>query len=199
MATAIPQPLNFVMPDGTTRRWDPANEPKPSWIGNDSRDHFLYNCYSHPLGKFFQDVIKGRIVSMIRWVHDSGIPRYDKEAFVFDDPRLQLLNQIITDAIEEQIQDSDKDRKQKILSDCRDISLFMLKEDIFYRPRILQAIISASRKVIENEAILMSLTDTEARNLAQFGCLDGKTHPEDFSDLPMEERMKLPKHWTGLP
>jgi hypothetical protein len=45
----------------------------------------------------------------------------------------------------------------------------------------------------------MSLTDTEARNLAQFGCLDGKTHPEDFSDLPMEERMKLPKHWTGLP
>jgi hypothetical protein len=194
-----PQIFSVRMPDGTMRKWDAANEPKPDCVGNGSRNGFLYNCYTHPLGHFFQETIKNGIVAVIKRIHNKEIPRYDKQAYVYDDPRLQLLDKIITDAIEAQIQDTDKDRKRKILAACKDICLFMLKEDIFYRPRILQAIVDASKKIIENEDLLTSVTEYEAYNLARFGNLDGVVHEGDFSDLPMEERAKLPKNWTGLP
>lgn len=195
----VPQIFNVRMPDGTFRRWDAANEPKPDCVGNGSRNGFLYNCYTHPLGRFFQETIKNGIVAVIRRIHDKEIKRYDKQAYVYDDPRLQLLDRIITEAVEEQIQDTDKDRKREILLQCKDVSLFMLKEDVFYRPRIMQTIVDVSKKIIENEDLLLSVTEYEAYNLARFGNLDGKVHAGDFSDMPMEERAKLPKNWTGLP
>ena len=189
--------INIRMPDGTVRVWDMANEPKPDSVGNKSRNGFLYNCYTHPLGRFFQNTIKHGILSIIHRIHDKEIPRYDKEAYVYDDPRLRFLDALITKVVEDQIADQDHDRKQEILLNCKDICLFMLKEDVFYRPRILQAMVDAAKEIVANEELLTAVTEYERYNLARFA--DGKDHAGDFSDLPMEERQKLPKEWTGLP
>ncbi len=198
MAEARPAQIASVqMPDGTVRRWDMANEPKPDSVGNQSRNGFLYNCYTHPMGRFFQNTIKGAIISIIRRIHDKDIPRYDKQAYVYDDPRLQKLNAILTTAIKDLVNDADCERKREILLACKDICLFMLKEDVFYRPRILQGSVIVARQILENEQVLTGVTDYEAYNLARYA--DGKNHEADFSDLPMEERAKLPKEWTGLP
>lgn len=197
MAAAAPKIVNYRMPDGSVRKWDKANEPKPDSIGNGSRNGFLYNCYHHSLGRFFQETIKNGIVAVIRRIHDKEIPRYDKQAYIYDDPRLQKLDQIITETINEVIDDTDRERKREILLMCKDICMFMLKEDIFYRPRTLKGGVKAAKEILTNEALLTSITPVEAYNLARFS--DGHDHAPDFSDLPMEERMLLPKEWTGLP
>jgi hypothetical protein len=201
MAEARPSQIrNIQMPDGTVRPWDMANEPKPDCVGNDSRSGFLWNCYTSSLGKFFQNTIKGGILSAIHRIHDREIPRYDKDAYTCTDPRVQFLDRIVKETIEEVIQDNDRDRKQKIAFMIWDIFKFVgLKEDIFYRPRILQAAVNISKKILEHEDLLTQMTDMEAYNLTRFGGLDGRDHLADFSDLPMEERAKLPKNWTGLP
>ena len=108
----------------------------------------------------------------------------------------EKLDQIIKETIEEVVRDTDKDRKREILKDCTDISLFMLKEDVFYRPRILQAFVKMADKIKENEELLTTFTDYEQYNLARFGSENCMDHYGDFRDLPEEERAKLPKHWT---
>lgn len=199
MAQAAPKIVNYRMPDGSTKLWDMANEPKPDSIGNDSRNGFLYNCYHHSLGRFFQETIKNSIVAVIRRIHDKEIPRYDKQAYVYDDPRLQELDRILKSAITALIRDDDCERKREILFMLVDICMFMLKEDIFYRPRILKGSIAVAKEILANEKILTSVTGPEAYNLARFGGMGGKDHGPLFEDLPMEERVKLPKEWTGLP
>jgi len=190
--------VNATMPDGTVRTFDAANEPRPGCEGNNkSREGFLYNCYFHPLGKFFQHTIKGAIMQTIRRVHDTEIPRYDRQAYVYDDPRLRTLDEILTGAILTLINDTERAHKQEILLDLKDICLFMLKEDVYYRPRILQGSVDVAKMIIANEQALTTMSDREAYNMARYA--DGKDHAPDFSDLPMEERLKLPKHWTGLP
>jgi hypothetical protein len=192
-----PQLVKIVMPDGTIRPWDMANEPKPDSVGNQSRNGFLFNCYTHPMGRFFQNTVKQGILAIIRRLHDKDIPRYDKQAYVYEDPRLKKLDEIITNAVADTIDDKDRERKREILLNCKDICLFMLKEDIFYRPRILQAIVAASKVIVANEELLSSLSEVEAYNLTRF--TNGIDHAGDFSDLPEDERAKLPKKWTGLP
>jgi hypothetical protein len=194
---ARPQIVNVRMPDGTVRQWNPATEPKPDSVGNGSRNGFLYNCYTHPLGRFFQNTIKGAIIGVIRRLHDKDIPRYDRQAYVFDDQRLQALDRILTAAILEAINDADCERKREILLNCKDICLFMLKEDIFYRPRILLAGVSAAKEILANEEMLTTLSEAEAYNVVRYA--DGTNHLPDLADLPPEERAKLPKNWTGLP
>lgn len=192
-----PQKVSIPMPDGSTRIWDMANEPKPDSVGNQSRNGFLYNCYTHPMGRFFQNTVKNGILAIIHRIHAKDILRYDKQAYVYDDPRLKKLDEIITRSVNLTIDDKDRERKREILLSCKDICLFMLKEDIYYRPRVLRAIVEATKEIVANEALLSSLTEAEAYNITRFA--DGKNHKGDFSDLPMEERQKLPKRWTGLP
>lgn len=192
-----PQIVTVEMPDGTIKRWDMANEPKPDAVGNQSRNGFLYNCYTHPMGRFFQNTVKNGILAIIHRIHEKDIKRYDKQAYIYDDPRLRKLDQIIKEAIDEVIADKDRERKRGILKDCADICLFMLKEDIFYRPRILQASVKIAEEIIKNKDLFNSLTEAEAYNVTRF--TGGIDHKGDFSDLPEEERAKLPKKWTGLP
>ena len=199
-AARSPQICNILMPDGTVRPWDMANERKPDTVGNNqSRNGFSFNCYTHPLGRFFQETIKLGLEKTIIKIHDWAIPRYDKQAYVYDDPRLQKIDKILSTAINELICDTDCKRKREILLACKDICLFMLKEDIFYRPRILQGSVDVAKEILQNEELLTAVTDAERYNLARFGNMDGKDHAGKFEDLPMEEREKLPKNWTGLP
>lgn len=177
------------------RRLGTAHVAQPP--GNQSREGFLHNCYNTSLGKFFQNTIKKGIESIIFRLHDKDIPRYDKTAYVYDDQRLQTLDRILTSAITELIDDADGERKREILLACKDICLFMLKEDIFYRPRILKGSIVVAREILANEELLITITPGEAYNVARYA--DGVNHAKDFSDMPMEERLKLPKEWTGLP
>ena len=199
-AARAPQVMNIRMPDGTVRPWDMANEPKPDAVGNDSRTGFLWNCYTSSLGKFFQNTIKGGVVSAITRIHDKEIPRYDKQAYICTDPRVVALDTIIKETINEVIADTDRERKRKIAFMIWDIFKFIgLKEDIFYRPRILQAAVKVAHRIIENEALLTQLTEREAYNLARFGGIDGHDYNEVFSDMEPERRALLPKNWTGLP
>jgi hypothetical protein len=187
--------FNVLMPDGTVRKWDSETEPKPDCVGNGSRNGFLYNCYTHPKGRFFQNTIKnGLILPLIKKIHSWAIPKYDPQAYVFDDPRLQCLHSLITKTINDRMDDADRDRKREIFYQIRDIALFGLKEDVFYRPRTLKGIVEFAHAVIENEDLLTSLNDYEAYNMMRF--TGGKDHKGDFSDMPEEERAKLPKHWT---
>lgn len=198
-ARQVSQVVNIQMPDGTIRPWNMATEPKPDCVGNGSRDGFLWNCYTSSLGKFFQNTIKGGVLSALHRIHDREIPRYDKDAYICTDPRIQCLDRIVRDTIEEVIRDIDRDRKQKVAFMIWDIFKFIgLKEDIFYRPRILQAAVKVAHKIIENEALLTQLTEAETYNIARFGGYDGNDHNGNFDDLPMDERVKLPKNWTGL-
>jgi hypothetical protein len=188
------------MPDGTVRPWDMANEPKPDSVGNGSRNGFLYNCYTHPLGSWFQKVVKGTVVSTITQLHDRMIPKYDKDAYVCTDPRVMCLDQIVKETIDDVICDADRDRKRQIALMIWDIFKFIgLKEDIFYRPRILQAGVKVAKRILENEELLSSVTEPEAYNLARFGGIDGHDYNGTFSDMDPELRKQLPKQWTGLP
>lgn len=177
------------------RRMGTAHTNTP--VGNQSRNGFLHNCNNTSLGKFFQYTVKKGIESVIFRLHDKDIPRYDKQAYVYDDPRLQKLDTIISAVINESINDADCKRKREILHACKDICLFMLKEDIYYRPRVLLAGVAAAKELLANEQMMTALTEIEAYNVVRYN--DGTNHAPDFSDLPPEERAKLPKNWTRLP
>lgn len=165
-----PQVVNLRLKDGGLVAWDMANEPKPDSVGNGSRNGFLWNCYTHPLGRFFQNTIKWGIISTIRRVHDKEIPRYDREAYTYDDPRLKMLDSGIASLIEQTYVDfgeSDEQYKRDILTNLKDIFLFILKEDIYYRPRILKNMVEMAHFIVENEH-LFELTDDEKANLERF-------------------------------
>lgn len=137
----------YKMPDGTIRQWDMATEPKPDSIGNDSRCGFLWNCYHSSMGRFFQNTIKHGITSVLSRIHDKEIPRYDSQAYTYDDPRLRNLERILKESFARHVTDQDCARKQEIINQAIDIVLFMMKEDIFYRGRVFAELQDLGRDV----------------------------------------------------
>ena len=178
--------------------WDAESQPNPEAHGNQSRNSFLWNCYHHKLGQFFQNQVKDSILRAIDAIHQRneysfdgdflvlqnalygavkthiqhdaerkqpfmleaadilcyyaqnenelkrlqknklfktsvdfahrGILRYDSEAFLYEDVRLQTLDALLK-AGNEDIGNSE------LLSKVFDVCLFLMKEDIYYRPR----------------------------------------------------------------
>lgn len=182
--------------DGTI--WDAETQKNPDVTGNESRNSFLWNCYHHKLGIFFQKQVKDAILRAIGAVHQRneysfdgdililqtalyeavrthiqhdaarkqpfmlsvadilcqcakdeneikrlqknklfktsvnfahrGILRYDSDAFLYEDVRLQTLNTILKS-------ENDTFWQDVTISKVIDICIFMMKEDIYYRPR----------------------------------------------------------------
>ena len=178
--------------------WDAESQPNPEIHGNESRNSFLWNCYHHKLGIFFQKQVKDAILRAISAVHQRneytfdgdiltlqnalyeavrthiqhdaerkqsfmlrtvdilcqcavdkneigrlqknklfktsvnfahrGILRYDSDAFLYEDVRLQTLNTILKS-------ENDAFWQDVTISKVIDICIFMMKEDIYYRPR----------------------------------------------------------------
>lgn len=137
---------------GTAHSGAPAN--------NESRIGFLHNCYTTSLGKFFQHTIKTGILSVIRRLHDKEIPRYEKTAYTYDDPRLKNLDRILKSSFQTHIDDNDPERKRELARMVTEIVLFLMKEDVFYRITILKCIQDIVHDALENPD-LFALTDKE--------------------------------------
>jgi hypothetical protein len=186
----------------TGKPYDSVKQPNPDSMGNKSRNGFLYSCYYNTLGIYFQEKVKGAILSALEVKyskyqysfegeylafknalyevirshiqHDSerkqdfmckvadilvyyvknendistfendrtfrnlvklaykGIVKYDKEAFVFDDVRLFKISEYLHKNIKSVFDDN------LTLHRVTDIIIFLMKEDIYYRPRFIQ-------------------------------------------------------------
>ena len=136
--------------------------------GNQSRNGFLYNCYTTTMGRFFQETIKVWLEKGLKRIHDKEIPRYDKEAFVFGDPRLKILHDKLLFLNEKYLNDSDKGRKRELMQEIEEIALFMMKEDIYWRRVWLPFLVEFSEFVVEHKEVF-ALTDIEQENARRFG------------------------------
>lgn len=71
---------------------------------------------------------------MINRAHSWVLKQWDPDGYVYDDPRLQYLDKHLHNFIKENF--NHEGRKIDFMDKLVDIGLFILKEDIFYRPRI---------------------------------------------------------------
>lgn len=155
--------------------WDISKDPNPVYKDNNqSRDAgFLWNCYKNPMGRFFQETIKNSIVRTIDLVHGKrGILRYDKQAYVYDDARLQLLNQELEALVEKYVVDPhlpSRERKRAMLKQIKDIALFVAgKEDIYYRSHGIPLLLEFAHFMVDNEQVFQ-LTEAEKTRLEKDG------------------------------
>ncbi len=123
---------------------------------NQSRFGFLYHHAFHQKGRFFQNTLKKQILREINSIHASGITEnnighirtlvstvhfswrklYDKNAFVYSDPRLIKLDSFIKKYISTNLENEpplDHDFLFKVV----DIALGIAKEDTYYRARLI--------------------------------------------------------------
>lgn len=139
------------MPSGKVKIWDTEKQPHPLWHKNNkNRVGFLYHPYNHVKGRFLQLTIKPALLAAIDMAH-KGFVDYDKDAYVYEDPTLFRLNQELTagiiDLFEDKLERESWEpsgqvggtlRKQDFLLKVKDICLFLMKEDIYYRPRFIE-------------------------------------------------------------
>ena len=90
---------------------------------NRSRNAFTWNLASKK-GKIFQGIIKPAIIKMIGVAHTLIRKSYGKNAFVYDDPRLQYLHNNLHESIRTDF--DHQQRKLDFMNDAIDIGLFML-------------------------------------------------------------------------
>jgi len=141
------------MPSGRIKIWDTEKAPHPlSHKQNGNRCGFLWHPYNSVKGKLFQLTLKPIIIQAIDRVWNE-LCDYDPESYIYDDETLFELNQVLTTEILDLFQDSveRKDweragieeiggtlRKQRIMLQLKDIFLFLMKEDVYYRPRLME-------------------------------------------------------------
>ena len=101
---------------------------------NKNRQMFKHNPYHTLKGKFYQHTIKPMIRKAISGAHTYWIAKYDKDAFVYDDPRLQAVDEFTRDFIDAHMAENDGGAMYKIkfMHQIQDILFGMVKEDPFY-------------------------------------------------------------------
>lgn len=100
-----------------------------------SRYQFTYE-HTSKKGQWLQWFLKQTIIKTMHFIHGQIKGKYDKNAYIFQDPRLFTIQQFIKNYAK----DNMEQRKQEIINEAADIFLFLLKEDIFYRVRVVDAI-----------------------------------------------------------
>jgi len=121
------------------------------------------------MGRFFQETIKVWLEKGIARIHDKEIPRYDKEAYVFDDQRLQLLQSELKALSRKHLNDNDKTRKRELVDNIAEIWLFMMKEDIYWRRVGLPFLFEFAEFIVEHKDILTQVTPDEIANREKWG------------------------------
>ncbi len=129
------------------------------WIPNgknESRFGFLHHHVFDIKGQFFQNTLKKHILKVIDRIHSGGLAEsdinhlriaittihfswrrlYDKDAFVYSDPRLKALDKYLKSYIASHIAD-EVPYNHELLFKIVDISLGMAKEDSYYRARLV--------------------------------------------------------------
>lgn len=123
---------------------------------NRSRNSFTWNLASKK-GKIFQNIMKPAIIAMIHKIHAWILKTWDKDAFVYDDPRMQYLDEMMHEYIEADFDHTD--RKLDYMHKAIDIGLFLVKEDIYYRARLFPML---------NKLPIFEISTQEAHNLETF-------------------------------
>lgn len=148
--------------DGQVVRWNPAKEPDPRVKGNENggngKGGFRFSPYYHDKGKFLQDVIKKGIIKAIDLAHSQIVGKYDKDAYVLEDPRLVELNAYLRTYLSQNFEHS-MPRKLKFMTQILDIVMFLMKEDIYYRARFLDMFYHMPR---------FEITETESENIQRW-------------------------------
>ena len=128
--------------------------------GNNSREGFKYNCYTDKKrGMFFQTVIKKAILAAINFAHSAILKHYDKNAFVYDDPRLSAIDEYMKEYIATNFKNS-PGYKDAFMLKVLGIFLFLMKEDVYYRGRWLQILKEIPREY--------ELTKGELKNIEEY-------------------------------
>ena len=127
---------------------------------NRSRVGFTYNPSEHPKGKFFQKITKKAILAAIQFAHSAMCDKYDKDIFIYDDSRLNQINNFMRIYITEKFKHS-YPYKHDFMLQILDIVLGLAKEDIYYRTRLFD-LVNKFRVVYPNQIIL---TETEKQNI----------------------------------
>jgi hypothetical protein len=139
--------LAFYEKDGELITWNPAKDRDPRIQGNENAGQkpggggFRFSPFFHGKGKFFQDVAKTGMVKAIAAAHKQITGGYDKDAYIFEDPRLQKLSGFFRSFIAEYFEDGAENgcpRKLTFMYQLIDIVLFLMKEDIYYRSRFFK-------------------------------------------------------------
>ena len=114
------------------RIWDKPTERNIYYPEGDNRSRigFTYDP-RHPKGKFMDKIIKKGIWKTVEFVHRKLVKQYDNEIFVYDDARLNALQDFLYAFIDEH--GSHSPPRAELYRKMVDIMLGMIKEDLRYR------------------------------------------------------------------
>jgi len=138
--------------------YDAANERNPAYpVGNNSnRNGFTYTA-AHPKFKIFQNVMKPATIAAINKWHKWISSEWDKDAFIYDDLRMQDLDDRVHALIDKLF--NHEQRKIDFMHKGADIFLFYMKEDSYYSARVFAML---------NSLPFFALTQTEIDNIGTF-------------------------------
>jgi len=127
--------------------------------------------------------IKGAFTKKgVKWMYQKIPKKYDKDAFVFDDKRLNVIKETATNHF---VKNWDKNDRNFLIQ-CLYICLFIMKEDVYYRPRwilMLQDINKNLNSLKINNKYIELFKDISNKSL----------------DMELESReIELMKIWGGL-
>jgi hypothetical protein len=114
--------------------WDLTTDRNPLYPidNNKTRASPTYHPKLHPKGRFWQNVLKRSVIHTILFVHAGVIKHYDKDAFVYDDPRLNALSDFLHAFVDIHFPDR---HTQSFMPKLIDSILHLMKEDIRYGAR----------------------------------------------------------------
>lgn len=115
--------------------YDEANERRPRYPSGDNsnRSNFTYGP-KNKKWQTMQHVMKPAVIAVINKMHKWVLTKWDKDAHVYDDCRMQILDKAVHDFIDQYF--DHQDRKLDFMHKGADICLFFMKEDIYYASRI---------------------------------------------------------------
>ena len=128
-------------------------------IDNLSRYSFTFNPWTSVQGRWLQHYLKKMLVNSLFWIHGLILKNYNKDAYIFDDVRIQKDRDMLICFFAEWCEP----RKQEILNKMFDIFFFMMKEDAFYR-RLY--IVLRNKFILEGQ--ITALTNTEQEELMKW-------------------------------
>ena len=115
--------------------YDEANERRPQYKSGDNsnRTNFTYGP-ANKKWQTMQRVVKPAVIAIINKIHKWVLTKWDKDAYVYDDSRMQVLDESAHGFINKYF--DHQDRKLDFMHKGVDICLWFMKEDSFYRSRI---------------------------------------------------------------
>ena len=143
--------------------WNRDEDRHPAYPEGDNRSRtgFLFNPYHHEKGKFFQHVTKKAILRAIDFAHKAMRKHYDVDAYVYDDPRLNALNDFLHAYMDIHFAD---EHTHDFMPKVVDIILGLMKEDIRYRARFLDLFTQLGKMYPDG----FQLTENEKDNIKRW-------------------------------